>query len=224
MKAACNYARRAMSLAGPWAFYDEWTHQVKFLYMVRGHQEKFTQAWAQTQAWTTPAATTTASATTTGEESSGGAAPQPAAKGQPGKRKVVDKEKGAKQAKTGSEMAKALALAKKVKVDYNTALSQANMVLDNIAKDSKWSWAAHDFIVGDLRKAKVGLEAAVAKSDFAKDAMVANQIGDLKINRKPAEFQTDLARLNTMMEPLIKKLSSECRMLLAQQLARQSAA
>ena len=47
MRAATNYALRCLELGKPWAIWDSWTCQTKFLYMTTGYEETFTQAWLQ---------------------------------------------------------------------------------------------------------------------------------------------------------------------------------
>ena len=49
MRAACSYAARALAMGEPWAQYDPWTCQVKFMYMETGYNESFKKAWLTTQ-------------------------------------------------------------------------------------------------------------------------------------------------------------------------------
>jgi hypothetical protein len=240
MNAACNYALRCMALGGCWALYDEFTKQVKFLYMVKGWEETFTKAWALEQKWSGTPTGSAPSSATPASSAAGSAAPTaaatPAAKAgaegtSPGeKRKNPLAAEAAAAANSGNKIKKKttsnasdMASAKKLKADYNAAMSQANMVFHNISNDKAWKWAAHKELHGDMVQAKEALEQAVAKSRFLKEAIVATQITDLKTSMPSAEFQTEVARFNSQLEPLVKELAKQCRMLLAQHSARLSA-
>ena len=251
MRAACNYAMRALTLGPPWIEYDEWTQQVKFLYMVKGYDEEFRRAWSTTQSWgdgpmaapalttsSTPASLTTGPSTPAKRDTPalantaacGGTpvASSPAELGDDGTKRVREDDKSdnkppAKKPKAASELSKAMSQAKKTKQDYTNVSSQAATIMNSIMQDEKWQWASHDSICGQLKAAKGALEDAINKSPFLKDALT-RELGDLKTTYKAAELQTELKRFKETLEPLVVSLGTQCRVLVAQHKARLAAA
>ena len=48
---ASRYAFKAMTMGPPWVIYDDWTEDLKVLYVVSGLRETFPTAWMEHLRW-----------------------------------------------------------------------------------------------------------------------------------------------------------------------------
>lgn len=101
--------------------------------------------------------------------------------------------------------------------------AQSSMLAANIDNDPDWRWAAASEISGPFMQAKKALDDVARTNAFARQALMTTDLGDFKGSREAAELVAEFRRFNTVLDPLVKGLSSQARKLLAQQQARQSA-
>jgi hypothetical protein len=247
LQAALNYSVRAVSLGGEWIEFCEFTQQVKFLYFVKGYDEVFKKAWQTKQRWSNPSKISSSdpqpptvataplaqppSSSTAPLGSSVATVPTTPRPGKGAKNRNVVGDSGGGVGGAGdsgkkrgsSDMASAMTAAKKAKSEYNSAVSQSGTILRNIETDSSWKWASHESINGELNMAVDKLDELIQNNSFVKDA-ITGELVDLKTSYNSAELQTELTRFKNTVGPLVAKVSSAARVLVAQHKARISAA
>eukprot|EP00959_Pyramimonas_sp_CCMP1952_P290818 6083554-Pyramimonas_sp.AAC.1 len=147
MEAALNHALKAMQVGGKYVLYDSWTKRVKFLYYVRGYEDRFTKAWAKHQEWKQKKVADSAGA------AGGGAGTGPAtgdkdAERPGGKRqakKLTEKEKEERK-----ELAAAVNSAKKLKQIHSEAVSDSRNLINLIESNVDWKKWDTPFFKGQL--------------------------------------------------------------------------
>lgn len=222
-KAALLYAMKCQLLGKPWLFWDEWTQQPKYLYIVVGFKEKFTKAWTIKKEHFRTKTSDNDDGEHDGRRRPGGDGATPKPKPKP--KNKPNPKAGGKTTETpdakrkATELVSSMTKAKKTKLSYSAAQSQAMNILRNIQTDENWSWAKPDVMKSALETANNELQSAVENSPFLREAL-STELNTLKATHEPHVLITELTRMNAGLDPLVQSLSRQCRLLLAQHKAR----
>ena len=98
------------------------------------------------------------------------------------------------------------------------------MIAGNIDSDPKWEWASSKACRGPMDEAHAKLNALIKDSALSQDMIVASDINDLKVGKDASSLAGSLNHIVATFQPAVKSLATQCRMLLPQQKARESAA
>jgi hypothetical protein len=111
------------------------------------------------------------------------------------------------------------ALARQTKSQYNTTISQADMLIRNIGTDASWKWANNVSMNSDLLGARRQLSDIVDADAFLKCAL-SMDFPEVKKIVKPDEFDKGLKSFSTKLDGLIAALGKQLKLLVGQRQAR----
>jgi hypothetical protein len=96
---------------------------------------------------------------------------------------------------------------------------KTSTVITAIARDPKWAWAKPDAHLQPVKDAQEALTDAVT-ADPAIGRFVSEDVMSLKKKTEAHLFESQLKHFTQVVDPLVKKLNSECTLLLVQHESR----
>ena len=110
--------------------------------------------------------------------------------------------------------------AKKMKLEYNAATAASTQLQSSISSDDAWSWARAECIAGDFQRAHADVEKVVKNDSFMRSVLATTDLGELKRDYNAATLEVKLGKMIEVLESAIAALGKQCKVLLAQQCAR----
>jgi hypothetical protein len=208
VKAACHYVTTCERMGGVWKRFNKFTNRHEWLYMRKEVQETFEKAWhlyeSAVRKGSSPEAPQAGGGGSVVVKGSKGKA---SGNGQDGQVDDVPSPSPAPKPKSkGGKTALDVAFgtANMSKKTFQSTMSKAGLVIDNISKRDEWMWAraAHKGRIEVLMNAIT----EVASSDFARQFLTMDP-KDLKVMHKHSELQVNLETFSQAIDGPLDRLN-----------------